>query len=67
VAVTKGAAAFSSYRSFVIGSCHDLGNVENSFRTSKTGVQGARLPPQARLDQRPPHDYVRRPGGQQVD
>jgi hypothetical protein len=36
LAVTK-AAAFSSYRGFVIGSCHDLWNVEKSFRTSKTG------------------------------
>jgi len=37
--VTPKAAAFSSYRGFVIGSRHDLWSIGKSFRASKPDLQ----------------------------
>ena len=53
---------------FVIGSYHELWNIEKSFRMSKSRPAGpARLPPQARLHRGPPHDRLRRPRRQPLD
>ena len=48
---------------FVIGSYHQLWNIEKSFRMSKSDLRARPdLPPQARLHRGPPHDRLRRPG-----
>ena len=53
---------------FVIGSYHQLWNIEKSFRMSKSDLQARPdLPPQARLHRGPPDHRLRRPRRQPVD
>jgi hypothetical protein len=53
---------------FVIGSYHQLFEIEKSFRMSKSDLQARPvLPPQARLHRGPPHHRLRRPRRQPLD